>query len=119
MPALRELYEGLPGQSGYQEVSQLPTTVPVAYESIIDLSTIHYEEIDMGDGTGYRFLPTESKAYPALSAEDREILDAIIERFGRASKKEIVETMHREAAYAETAANDMIPFRYTTALSLS
>ena len=93
--------------------------VPVAYGSIIDLSTIHYEEIDMGDGTGYRFLPTESKAYTALSPEDREILDAIIERFGRASKKEIVETMHREAAYAKTAANDMIPFRYTTALSLS
>ena len=92
--------------------------VPVAYESIVDLSAIHYEEIDMGDGTGYRFLPTENKTYPTLSSKDREILDTIIERFGKASKKEIVETMHREDAYTETALNDIIQFKYATMLSI-
>ena len=34
--------------------------VPVAYETIIDLSNIHFEEIEIGEGTGYRFLPTKN-----------------------------------------------------------
>lgn len=92
--------------------------VPVAYESIVDLSAIHCEEIDMGDGTGYRFLPTEDKTYPTLTSEDREILDAVIQRFGRASKNEIVETMHHEDAYMETAPNDIIQFKYAATLSI-
>lgn len=93
--------------------------VPVAYESIVDLSTIHCEEIDMGDGTGYKFLPTESKEYHHLTIEDREILDAVIQRFGKTSKKQIVETMHQEDAYTETAPNDIIRFKYAKTLSLS
>ena len=93
--------------------------VPVAYESIVDLSTIRCEEIEMGDGTGYKFLPTESKEYPHLTTEDREILDAVIQRFGKASKNRIVEAMHQEDAYTETAPNDIIQFKYAKTLSLS
>lgn len=92
---------------------------PVAYESIIDLSTIHCEEIEMGDGTGVKFLPTEDKVYPHLTAEDMGVLDAIIQRFGRASKNEIVETMHREDSYTETAPHDIIQFKYSKTLSLA
>ena len=69
--------------------------VPVAYESIIDLSTIHYEEVEMGEGTGYRFLPSEDKEYTHLTPEDREILDAVINRFGKLPKNEIVDTIKR------------------------
>ena len=93
--------------------------VPVAYESIVDLSTIRCEEIEMGDGTGYKFLPTESKEYPHLTTEDREILDAVIQRFGKASKNRIVEAMHQEDAYTKTAPNDIIQFKYAKTLSLS
>lgn len=92
--------------------------VPVAYESIVDLSAIHCEEIDMGDGTGYRFMPTEDKTYPSLSDEDKEILDVVIQRFGKVSKNEIVETMHQEDAYIETAPNDIIQFKYAETLSI-
>lgn len=93
--------------------------VPVAYESIIDLNTVHCEEIEMGDGTGYKFLPTEDKEYPHLSREDREILDAVIQRFGKVSKSAIVERMHREDAYIETAQHDIISFKHARTLSLS
>ena len=92
--------------------------VPVAYESIVDLSAINCEEIDMGDGTGYRFMPTEDKTYPSLSDEDKEILDVVIQRFGKVSKNEIVETMHQEDAYIETAPNDIIQFKYAETLSI-
>ena len=93
--------------------------VPVAYESIEDLSSINCEEIDMGDGTGYRFYPTENKEYPNLTLEDMEILDSVIARFGKASKSEIVEAMHREDAYRKTVPHGIIQFEYAKTLSLS
>ena len=93
--------------------------VPVAYEAIIDLSTIHYEELEMGDGTGYRFLPSENKEYTHLTPEDMEILDVVIQRFGRLPKNEIVDMMHKEDAYTETAPHDIIQFKYAKALSLT
>ena len=93
--------------------------VPIAYESIIDLSTIHYEEVEMGDGTGYRFLPSKNKEYMYLSPEDMEILDAVINRFGKLPKNEIVNTMHKEDAYTETAPHDIIQFKYAKTLSLT
>ena len=93
--------------------------VPIAYESIVDLSTINCEEIEIGDGTGYKFLPTEDKEYPHLTAEDQAVLNAVIQRFGRVSKNEIIETMHQEDAYTETAPHDIIQFKYAQTLSLS
>ena len=93
--------------------------VPVAYESIIDLSTIHYEEVEMGDGTGYRFLPSDDQKYPHLTSEDMKILDSVIQRFGKVSKNEIVVTMHKEDAYTETAPHDVIQFKYAKTLSLA
>lgn len=93
--------------------------VPVAYESIIDLKSIHYEEVDMGDGTGYRFLPSDNKEYTHLTHEDMQILDAVIQRFGKLTKNEIVDTMHSEDAYIETAPHDIILFKYAKTLSLT
>ena len=93
--------------------------VPVAYESIVDLSTINCEEIDMGDGTGYKFLPTEAKVYPFLHADDTAIMDTVIQRFGSVPKADIVETMHQEDAYTETAPGDISQFKYAKTLSLS
>ena len=93
--------------------------VPVAYESIVDLSTIHCEEIDMGDRTAYRFLPTADKSYSNLTSEDQGILDVIIMKFCKFTKNEIVETMYREDAYTRTASHDIIDFKYVQTLSLS
>ncbi|MBQ8159119.1 MAG: SocA family protein, partial [Clostridia bacterium] len=91
--------------------------VPIAYESIVDLSSIHCEEIDMEDGTGYQFLPTDTREYPHLSPDDQRVLDDIIRRFGSALKAEIVEIMHQEDAYTETAPGDIIQFKYALTLS--
>ena len=93
--------------------------VPVAYESILALSTVHYEEVDMGDGTGYRFLPTGENEYPHLTPEDRGILDTVIHRLGRLPRKEIVDMMHQEEAYTQTATRDVIRFKYAKMLSLT
>lgn len=91
--------------------------VPIAHDSIIDLSGVRYEEIEIGDGTAYRFLPTENKVYPYLAPEDIEILDAVIGRFGKATKDEIVNAMHKEKAYIETDVRDIIQFKHAASLS--
>lgn len=93
--------------------------VPIAYESIIDLSCIKYEETEIGEGTACHFLPTEDKSYNHLASGDIEILEAVIGVFGNSSKIEIVSAMHQEKAYIETAPSDIIQFKYAVELSLS
>ncbi len=93
--------------------------VPVAHESIIDLSCIKYEETEIGDGTAYHFLPTEDKTYHYLGSGDIEILEAVIRAFGKASKTDIVEAMHKEKAYTETDPAGIIDFKYAVDLSLN
>ena len=93
--------------------------VPVAYESIIDLSAIHCEEVVIGEGTGYKFLPTGNKLYPALSSEEKLILDAVIQQFGNMTRTEIVDAMHQEDAYTMTGPNNIIQFKHSKALSIS
>ena len=75
-------------------------------------------ECNIDDMTGYKFLPSEDNEYPHLTSEDKAILDAVIQRFGRLSRSEIVNIMHKEDAYIETAPNDIIQFKYTKTLSL-
>jgi hypothetical protein len=54
------------------------------------------------------------KIYPTLTEEDKEILQAVIEEFGSKSKDFIVQTMHKERAYIETASRDIIQYKYAT-----
>lgn len=92
--------------------------VPLQHELIIDLKGIVYDEVDFGEGTGYHFVQTTNYDYSHLSVEDIQILDKIIDVFGSLNKTDIVNTMHKEQAYIETAPNDIIQYKYTTQLSL-
>lgn len=92
--------------------------VPIAHDSIIDLYGVEYEEIDMGDGTGYRFKESENKEYQYLSKEDLDILDEVIRIFGRYTKDAIVSAMHKEEAYIKTVQREIIPFQYAERLSI-
>lgn len=93
--------------------------VPIAHKSIIDLRGIEYTEVDIGDGTGYKFISTTNSTYATLTGEDRAIIDTIIGIFGQATKDAIVQRMHKEQAYVETAPNDVIQFKYAKELSIS
>ena len=92
--------------------------VPVAYETIIDLSDINFEEIEFGDGTGYKFTPNAKHKYKSLSKDDKIVLEIIIQRFGKASTDVIIKTMHNETAYKNTAPNKIISFKYASDLSI-
>ena len=92
--------------------------VPIQYNLIVDLKGVEHEDVDFGDSVGERFIPTPNKEYMYLSEEDIDILNKIIDVFGAATKDTIVDSMHKEQAYIETAPNDIIQYKYTLQLSL-
>lgn len=92
--------------------------VPIGHDSIIDLKGIAYEEIDMGDGTAYRFHEMDDKDYKNLTEEDKNILDIVIDRLGKMNKNRIVEFMHEELAYKRTPLRDIIEFTYADSLQI-
>jgi putative zinc finger/helix-turn-helix YgiT family protein len=92
--------------------------VPVGHNSIINLRNVPCEEVDMGETNAYHFSLKEADSFPALSDEDIDILDIVIEKLGKMSKNEIVSFMHKEQAYVETAPRDVIQFKYAENLQI-
>lgn len=92
--------------------------VPVAHNSIIDLKDVPCEEVDMGETNAYHFSLSGVSVFPALSEDDKRILDIVIEKLGRMTKDEIVSFMHKEQAYIETAPRDVIQFKYAESLQI-
>lgn len=92
--------------------------VPVGHNSIIDLKDIPCEEVDMGETNAYHFSLKDAETFPALSDDDKNILDIVIEKLGRMTKNEIISFMHKEQAYVKTAPWDVIQFKYAESLQI-
>lgn len=92
--------------------------VPVGHNSIIDLKDIPCEEVDMGETNAYHFSLKEETLFPALTEEDKKVLDVVIEKLGKMTKNQIVSFMHKEQAYIETAPRDIIQFKYAANLQI-
>lgn len=58
------------------------------------------------------------QAFSELSDEEKDILDVVIEKLGKMSKNEIINFMHKEQAYVETAPRDIIQFKYAESLQI-
>jgi len=92
--------------------------VPVGHNSIINLKRVPYEEVDMGETIAYHFSLNEKGIFPALSKEEIDILDIVIEKLGKMSKNEIVNFMHKEQAYVRTVPREVIQFKYAEDLQI-
>ena len=92
--------------------------VPVGHNSIIDLKGVPCEEVDMGETYAYHFSLSGQQTFPELSDEEKDILDVVIEKFGKMSKNEIINFMHKEQAYVETLSRDIILFKYAESLQI-
>lgn len=92
--------------------------VPVGHNSLIDLKDVPCEEVDMGETNAYYFSLKGKPNFPALSKEEKDILDVVIEKFGKMSKNDIVNFMHKEQAYVNTAPRDIISFKYAESLQI-
>lgn len=105
--------------TGMVYVSQKMGALPICHKSIIDLKGINYEEVEFETGTGIKFLEAEKHNYVSLTKNDRNVLDTIINKFGKYTTNQIIEQMHKEAAYEETKINDIIDYKYADQLSIS
>ena len=92
--------------------------VPVGHNSIIDLKDVPCEEVDMGETYAYHFSLSGKQTFSELSDEEKDILDVVIEKLGKMSKNEIINFMHKEQAYVETAPRDIIQFKYAKSLQI-
>ena len=92
--------------------------VPVGHNSIIDLKDVPCEEVDMGETNAYHFSLGGKQTFSELSDEEKDILDVVIEKLGKMSKNEIINFMHKEQAYVETAPRDIIQFKYAESLQI-
>ena len=92
--------------------------VPVGHNSIIDLKDVPCEEVDMGETNAYHFKLSGRHTFPALSREDKYILDIVIDKLGKMSKNDIIAFMHKEQAYIKTAPREIIQFKYAQSLQI-
>lgn len=92
--------------------------VPVGHNSIIDLKDVPCEEVDMGETNAYYFSLKNEVSFPALSEEDKQILDIVIQKLGKMTKNEIIAFMHQEQAYLKTGLREVISFQYAENLQI-
>ena len=92
--------------------------VPVGHNSIINLRGVPCEEVEMGETNAYHFCLNGEKVFPFLSKDDTDVIDIVIKKLGKMNKNEIVEFMHKEKAYSDTAASDVIMFNYAESLQI-
>ena len=92
--------------------------VPVGHNFIINLKNVPCEEVDMGETNAYYFSLSRTQTFSELSDEEKDILDVVVEKLGKMSKNQIINFMHKEQAYVETAPRDIIQFKYAESLQL-
>lgn len=92
--------------------------VPLEHNSIIELTDVPCEEVEIGEANAYRFELKDEQTFSALSSEDTDILNIVIEKLGKMSTKEIVNFMHKEKAYLKTEPFESISFEYAAELQL-
>ena len=92
--------------------------VPIGHNHLIDLQGVPYEEVEMDENVAYHFSLQGRTKFPSLSADDRAILDDVIDKLGKMTRNEIVEFMHEEKAYQQTKPRDIIPFEHAMNLQI-
>lgn len=92
--------------------------VPIAHERIIDLSGIKYEEVNIGEGTGYLFKAAGEKKYNYLSDAEIKIAYEVTQKLGSLSTQGIISFMHKEQAYIKTPQRSIISFEYAQELQI-
>lgn len=86
--------------------------LPVGHYSLMNLENLNInEEISYNyDSILLRIYPNKNTDYSILSDVEKKILDDVIKKFKNYKAAEIVNYMHEEKAYKETANGAIIPF---------
>lgn len=92
--------------------------VPVAHKAIIDLKNVPCEEVPVLDSSGYLFRLQERSSFPNLSKSEVDILKYVIDKLGKKNVESLVEFMHNEEAYKQTASKQAISFEHVDSLQI-
>jgi putative zinc finger/helix-turn-helix YgiT family protein len=84
--------------------------LPVGHYKIGGLPFVNMEEECQYENVMYHFLPNDKLDESELFAEEKEVLDKVIEKFKSYTAQQIIEYMHDEIAYKNTNDKDIIPF---------
>ncbi|MDD7404162.1 MAG: DUF4065 domain-containing protein [bacterium] len=85
--------------------------LPIGHYSLMNLENLNIkEEMSYNYDTMLHIYPTAGMDYSVLTAREKDILDKVVEKFKHYKTKDIVEYMHKEKAYIETDAGEIIPF---------
>ncbi len=84
--------------------------LPIGHYKITGLEKVKMEEEFEAESSKYRFYPNESLDEGTLSGDEKQVLDAVIEKFRTFHASEIIDYMHNEKAYKETEDKEIIPF---------
>jgi putative zinc finger/helix-turn-helix YgiT family protein len=84
--------------------------LPIANSDIIYLPAVNVEEIEINDNTSYRITAASGMSLDGFDAEEVDIIYRVVRKFKNMSTQQIVDYMHEENAYKDTAMNQIIPF---------
>lgn len=85
--------------------------LPIGHYSLMNLENLNVqEEVGYNYDSMLHVYPSNNIDYSILSNNEKDILNKVIVKFKNYKAKEIVDYMHEERAYKETAAGEIIPF---------
>lgn len=85
--------------------------LPIGHYSLMNLEKLDVrEEFSLNYDLMLHIYPDKSADYSKLDREEKKVLDTVAARFKSCKAAEVVEYMHGERAYKETAPGAVIPF---------
>jgi len=92
--------------------------LPIGYKKIMGLDGIDCSIKSTGEVEGMLFSQVKDFNVNDLSKRERDCVDSIIERFAFMKTKELIEIMHKEAAYQNTKPGEIISAKWAKELSI-
>jgi len=84
--------------------------LPIAFDEIIYLPTVKVVEEIIYEDISYKIIPNKDINVSDFSLEELSVLEAVATKFKDYKAREIVEYMHKEKAYKDTEAHQIIPY---------
>lgn len=84
--------------------------LPMGHYRIVGLENINVKEEEGYEYTKYHFLPKTDIDMSCLTKDEISVLNKVVLKFKNYNALDIVQYMHGEKAYIETADGDVIPF---------
>ncbi|MCD4713590.1 MAG: DUF4065 domain-containing protein [Clostridiales bacterium] len=91
--------------------------LPIGFNEILSVPTIHVVEEMMYEDIGYKIVPTSKVDKNVFSRDELSVLELVVDKFKEYRSKQIVDYMHEEKAYLETQDHELIPFTLASELN--